>query len=337
MSKILITGASGFIGYHLVNCLIKRGDEIRCLVRKSSNIGLISVLPIEIVYGDVSDADSLEKAVDKVDCVYHLAGLTKEIKPGQFRAVNTEGTKNLVETCLKRSEPPKIIHVSSLAAAGPGSKESPKKETDAPHPVSLYGLSKFEAEKHLIAVSDKIPCTIVRPPFVFGEGDRASLDLFKLVYKTHTHLIPGWINRMFSFVHASDLSNFMIKVEEYGETLDPDSETSGNGIYFISCGEDVKFSVFGKMIGKSLGIEPTIVLPCPPLMVLVAGITCELSKRLTGISGAFDWNKAKESIRGPWICSAEKGRNQLNFKPEKSLQERLNQTAHWYRENSWIR
>ena len=336
MSKILITGASGFIGHHLVDCLTKRGDEIRCLVRKSSNTNLISGFPVEFVYGDVSDSESLKKAVDQVDCVYHLAGVTREAKRGQFLEVNTQGTKNLVDECLRHPNPPRIVYVSSLAAAGPGSKESPKKETDIVHPISLYGVSKCEAERYLISVSDKISCSVVRPPFVFGEGDRASLELFKLVYKTRLHLIPGWINRMFSFVHACDLSNFLIKVEEHGEKLDLGSEISGNGVYFTSCGEDVKFSDFGRMIGKSLGIEKTITLPCPPLVVLIVGITCEMSKRIAGVSGALDWNKAKESISGPWICSSEKGRKQLGFRPEKTLQERLDQTAMWYKERAWI-
>lgn len=336
MKNILVTGASGFIGQHLVKLLCSQGKNVRVLVRKSSNLDSLADHSIERVFGDVCERNSLQNALAGVTSVYHLAGLTRENKLGDFQRVNVEGTENLLQAALEQANPPRFVYVSSLAAGGPGRKNVPKSESDLSCPISAYGKSKLEAEKRLIAASDRISVSIIRPPIVFGEGDWASVELFRVVKKSRLHLVPGWCDPRFSFIHAADLSRFLVLVEEKGERLAPESETDGRGIYYVDTGEHVPYSEFGRMIGAALNLPKTKILHCPPIAVLTVGWFGEIGKKILGKTVPFDWNKARESLSGPWICSSEKGRKQLDFAPEKPLQERLNETAKWYLENGWL-
>ncbi len=336
MTTTLITGANGFIGYHLAKQLCEKGSPVRCLVRRSSDTQRLQSLPVEIVYGEIRDRSSLLNALNGVGSVYHLAGLTRETRPGLFQEVNVGGTRNLAEECLKLNPAPTVVFVSSLAAAGPAKNGRPKTEADPARPMSAYGKSKLDAERIWIEYSETIPCSVVRPPIVFGETDEMSLELFRVVQRTHFHFLPGWINRPFSFIHASDLAELLIRIPERGEHLTPESEKTGQGIYFANCGENVRFAEFGRMIGHSLELRHTFVFRCPPLAVLAFGLYCEVIKRISGGSVSLDWNKAKESLCGPWICDGGKAQKQLGFVPGKSLQERLNQTTLWYKENGFL-
>ncbi|MGL6194828.1 MAG: NAD-dependent epimerase/dehydratase family protein [Thermoguttaceae bacterium] len=345
MNKVLITGASGFIGFHLVKLLRSLGVEVRCLTRAKSNRNLIEKYSVEFVVGDVCDKESLTSALRGVTTVYHLAGVTKESYKGQFFDVNTQGTCNLLEVASQMSNPPKIICVSSLAAAGPAQKNNVcsmqnkhfvKHENDKPLPVSPYGKSKLAAEKVAFEMSQKVPCSIVRPPIVFGEADVACLELFKIVQKMHIHVVPGWFNKPYSYIHAADLVELLVRVNESGENVTSRSEDTGEGIYFVAAENDITFAEFGLEIGKSLEQERTFVMHCPPLFVLIAGFFNEMTKKIFGKSGPLDLNKAKEALCGPWVCCAEKARKQLGFATAKNLQERINQTTHWYLENGML-
>ena len=335
MTKTLITGANGFIGYHLVKTLCEAGRPVRCLVRPSSDTKWINAFPVEYVHGEMNNRESLAQALDNVSVVFHLAGITQETPRASFQQVNVEGTKNLLEESLRLLPPPLFLFVSSLAAAGPARRNRPKVETDPPKPVSAYGKSKWAAEQILIDHSQKLPCSIVRPPFVFGETDDKTLAIFQAIRRTGLHLIPGWYNRFFSFLHATDLANLLLLVEKQGERLTPNSISTGQGIYFASCYEDIRYAELGKMIGSALHRANIPTVKSPPIAVYIYGIYGEIKKRL-GKNTAFDWNKAWESLNGPWICNGEKAQKQLGFQPACSLQERLNQTTKWYQENGLL-
>ena len=339
MPKTLVTGASGFIGRHVVPLLVERGHDVRCLVRPSSDCRFLRQFSVEFVHGDVTDSDSLHKAVDSVQFVFHLAGVAQVVSNRRFFDLHTQGTVNTAEACLRQPSSPRLIHVSSLAAVGPARNKKPIQESAFPKPVSSYGHSKFFAEKELCARADRLSCSIVRPPYVFGEGDHASMPLFQMIYKRRIHLIPGFFNSLYSFIHAEDLAHLLIKVAEEGETLTKNSvpastsdqqTENGQGIYNASGGEMISFGDFGRLVGKGFGHDKIRVLKIPPLGCIGAGLYFETLKKITGKTVPLDWNKICEALRGPWICDDEKMRNRLGFSSLKPLHERIEQTAKWY-------
>ncbi len=145
--RSLVTGASGFIGRRLARELVRRGDEVACLVRRTSRTAPLSGLPVELVVGDLGDPGSLDAAVKGRDRVFHLAGVVQALDEADFDTANTRGTANLVGACLRAAPGLKrFVFVSSIAAAGPSGPGRPVVETDAPKPVSAYGRSKLAAE-----------------------------------------------------------------------------------------------------------------------------------------------------------------------------------------------
>lgn len=341
MARILVTGASGFIGMHVVKRLVSDGHQVRCMIRSSSSTELIRDEPLDFVHGELGAAETLEKAVENTDIVYHVAGLTRARFAHHFTTINVGGLENLLTVCARQQTPPRVVAISSLAAAGPARKKIPLVETDTPKPISAYGRSKLEMEKIATRFAAQVPISLVRPPYVVGEADVANAPLFQMIARYGIHPSPGWCDRDFSFVHATDLVAMLVKISERGESLTPSSldATSadfGRGIYFTSS-IILSFHEFGRRIGQALGREKTRVLRVPPVGVWGVGIFGEIRKWLTGrINEPVDLNKAREALSGPWICSNDKITQQLNFTPERSFDERLAQTANWYRAHKML-
>ena len=181
MSKTLVTGASGFIGTHLVRALVEKGHAVTCLVRQRSVVKPLEALGTRLCAGDVTDANSLTSAVNGQDVVFHLAGRTRALNAHEFHAVNEGGTRAVAQACAAQTPPPVLVIVSSLAAAGPSTLDRPHVETDPSAPVSHYGRSKRAGELAAAAMAHRIPVTVVRPPIVIGPGDRLGLPLFASV------------------------------------------------------------------------------------------------------------------------------------------------------------
>ena len=190
MTHALVTGASGFIGSHLVRALADSGAEITCLVREHSDCSRLVPYNPRLVIGDVSDADSLKHIFRGVDVVYHLAGATKSLRPLEMELANVQGVRNVARTCASQPQPPTLIHISSLAAGGPALAGRPRIETDVANPVSNYGHSKLAGEYAARLLADDIPLTIIRPPIVLGEADRDGLTTFESIAHWNLHMVP---------------------------------------------------------------------------------------------------------------------------------------------------
>jgi len=332
MKRALITGGTGFIGYHLVRRLCQENVSVRCLVRQTSSRVLLQPFDVEYCVGDLGDAESLHQAASGCDVVFHLAGQVRARNSREFDAANRFGTENIAKAAAASSTPPVFVYVSSLAAAGNSTPDQPRRETDPPMPISQYGKSKLAGEIALMSFASQMPCTIVRPSIVFGEADRMNLELFKTIKKLGFCPIPGYSDKFYSWIHAGDLSDLLVAAAKRGERLGQDQPT-GCGIYFASCDSGRKLSEVGRFIGRSLGSEHVRAVQCTPVVLWTVSTLYEITKRLTG-KASFDWAKAWESLHH-WTCSPKKACTQLNFSPQ-PLEERISQTAQWFKEQGWL-
>jgi len=149
--KVFLTGATGFVGSHILDSLRQRGVAVRILVRPTSDDRFIRphLHQIELQAGSIADPASLRRALDGVTHVIHCAGATKALSTEEFFQVNQAGTRNLVEAVNQHGSIERLVHISSLAAAGPSAPDRPRRESDPLAPVSIYGQSKLAGEQEV--------------------------------------------------------------------------------------------------------------------------------------------------------------------------------------------
>jgi len=340
MADVLVTGASGFIGFHLAQAAIAQGNRVTCLVRKTSAIDRLAPLPVRLVYGDLADRESLCAAVAGKTVVYHVAGCTKALHARQFYRVNAEGPRNVAEACARQPNPPVLVTVSSLAAVGPSTAERPHVEADPLRPVSHYGRSKKSGELAVRSYADRVPITVIRPPMVLGEWDRQGVTLFRTVGRLGIHLVPGWKPRRYSLIHVADLVGALISAAQRGARLAPpgcaDPRAAARGIYFAAAEEQVTYGQLGRMVGVALGRRRVWTLPVGMRLVWVIACGVDLTGQLLRRPLYLNLDKAREVTAGSWTCSPQAAVKELGFSVGAPVLERLRQTGAWYREAGWL-
>jgi nucleoside-diphosphate-sugar epimerase len=340
MASVLVTGGSGFIGWHSVRALLARGDDVTCLVRETSCLDRLRSLPVKLAYGDVTDYESLSEAVAGKSVVYHLAAIGTALRREDLFRINERGAENVARQCARQSSPPVLVVVSSLAAGGPTTAGRERTESDPSAPVSNYGCSKRAGELAVRRYADRVPTTIIRPSVVFGEADHYCLPLFRMVYRHGIHFAPSFSKRRFSFLHADDLVSLLLLAAERGERLNPaaaeDNGCDAAGLYYASSGEHPVYHEVGRIIGEAAGRARTRVISAGPLWVWSVAAALDIAGRLRGRPAVFSIDKAREARAGHWVCSARKAIEQLGYRVAKPLAERIRQTAHWYLQEGWL-
>jgi nucleoside-diphosphate-sugar epimerase len=335
--SVLVTGASGFIGQRLVCRLIERGDRVSCLVRTTSRIDELRSSGAQLIVGDTTDRASIERALaeSQPDVVFHLAGLVKALRTEDFLRVNAGGAEAVVAACADRAERPVLVVVSSLAAAGPCAGDQPRVEGDSSAPVSAYGRSKLAGELPAARHAGETEITIVRPPMVFGPGDRGVLEMFRPIARSGLHVVPGWKQRRVSLIHVADLVSLLLLAAEKGERLHPGG-VPGQGIYFVAAEHDPTYAELGQAMARALGMKRATVVHLPGPLVRLVGLCGDMVGRVRQRPPWVNSDKMAECLAGSWTCSSAKARAQLGWSPAATLGERLRETAEWYRQAEWL-
>lgn len=329
--RVLLTGGTGFIGAAVARELIAAGHEVRGLVRKTSKTELLESTGARLVVGDVGDRPSLDAALDGIDGVVHLAGVTKARTVDEFYRVNGGGTRKLAEACADRSTPPRLLYVSSIAAGGPSTPERPRTEDEPPNPISHYGKSKLDGELAVRALAGRLPAVIARPPIVFGPRDLDFFEVYKLA-RVGLVLKAGFGLKRFSIVHVDDLAQGLARALAHGATIQPDGT---GGVYHLSDPGAYTWEELGQIVARSLGKRARVVT-VPVAFSLVAALGKELQGLIQKKPQILNLDKVREIRGASWTCDTQKARNELQFTPELPLRDRVAQTTAWYRQNGWI-
>lgn len=331
MEKVLVTGATGFIGGRLVAQLLELCDDVVCVVRNGSDLQGLDALGCSIVRGDVChDLNSLQVAMSGVDIVFHLAAVTSAVRPADLIKTNTQGMRNVLEACAFQSMPPKLIFISSLAAVGPSIGAEAHCESDVLNPISPYGESKAECECLAREYANRVSVSIVRPPIVLGGGDLKGLRLFRAIEKLRVHFVNGFTEKFFSVIHVDDLTTAIIRVAQDGRPVQ--AARAGQGIYFVSADETPSYADLGRIIGRALGQRRTPTIPVPRFFMLGVASINELVGRVTQRPAYLNLGKIKDAFAGSWICSNQKILDELGFCAERSFADRVAQTVASYRD-----
>ena len=321
--KALVTGATGFVGGHVAEALRRRGDEVTVLVRSASKAEGLARLGARTVSGDLHDAAALAHAVEGQDEVYHVAGVVAARSETEFLASNREGTANLV-AAASRAGGPRLVLVSSMAAAGPAAKGAPLTGREPPHPVTAYGRSKLAAEQVVTAAS--LPWTIIRPPTVYGPRDREILKVFRLA---RFGLAPvfGDGTQELSAVHAADLAEALIAAAR--------SEAAIGRVYYACHPEVVTSAEFVRQVGGVMGRRVALVSVPAPLGRGLLALT-ESAARLAGQATILTRDKANEFFQSAWTGDPAPLTRDTGWRATHDLRSGLVDTYLWYRSAGWL-
>jgi dihydroflavonol-4-reductase len=320
--RALVTGATGFVGSHLVDALKRRGAEVTALARSAEKGAALANQGIRVVAGHLHDPAALLTAARSQDVVFHVAGVVAARSENEFLRANRDGTRAVVEAAqgagIKR-----FVLVSSLAAGGPSPRGLPLDGSEIPRPVTAYGRSKLAGER--VVAESSLCWSIVRPPMVYGPRDREVLKVFRLV-RWGIAPVFGDGTQELSAVHAADLANALILVGE--------SESCGRR--YIACHPEVFTSVeFARAVGRAMERSPrTLRVPGPVGRTLL--LVTESVARLTGQSTILTTDKANEFFQPAWTGDPGPLMRDCGWRPAYDLQTGLADTYHWYRKAGWL-
>ena len=331
--KILITGASGFIGSFIVEEALNRGFETWAAVRKSSSRAFLKDERIHFIELNLSSEEQLKQQLKDIqfDYVVHAAGVTKCLHKEDFFRINTEGTKNLVRALLDLQMPLKrFVYISSLSIMGAIREEQPYqeiRERDQAQPNTAYGKSKLEAEQWLNSLNEKLfPFIILRPTGVYGPRERDYFMMAKSI-QSHIDFAVGFKQQDITFVYVTDVVQAVFLALEKGET---------GRCYFLSDGEVYQSSTFSDLIRKELGNPWWIRITAPLWLLRIITFCGEYMGHLTGKVTALNNDKYNIMKQRNWRCDISPARQELGYEPQVKLEEGVHKSIVWYKKNKWL-
>ena len=319
----LVTGASGFVGSHVVDALVEEGWRVRAVLRERSSARWLPAGRVEVVRAALDGGPALRSALADVRVVFHLAGLTSAPSPAAYRHANVTCTEHLLRAAREVVPGALVVHCSSLAAAGPSGTGRPLREDDPPRPIGPYGISKLEAERAVQAAG--LDHVIVRPPAVYGPRDADILTVFRLA-RRGLALRTGPADQRLSLVHVRDLAHGFLDAAERG---------SNRGVFFMSDGEVHSWREVVAAIGRAVGRRVREV-GVPPAVALALARTSRALARTTGARPLLTPERARDLAQAGWACDDGRARRELDYRSRFDLDEGMRDTVAWYLANRWL-
>jgi nucleoside-diphosphate-sugar epimerase len=297
-----------------------------CLIRKSSNLQWIENLEVELLTGKYSDKKFLSQAVGGMDYIFHLGAVIDASNWNIYYRVNVENTINLLNACVGANPGiKKFIFVSSIAAAGPSINKEPLKESDEGKTVSLYGKSKYMAEKASRAFFDKLPVVILRPTNVLGIRQKELLSILMLVRKRIIPLL-GNGDKQTSICFVQDVVRALIMAAE-------NKKVKGK-TYFLASEEAYSWRVMLDFIRREFNYSLVLKIPYPVL--LLTAFLAKLVADLTGNRPLITPRELSSVRKHYWIHDVTLIKKELGFSPEIKFEAGLNKIINWYRQNGYF-
>jgi nucleoside-diphosphate-sugar epimerase len=317
--SVSITGATGFLGWHLCEAFRDAGWPVRGIVRPGNR----KPVPANIaVVESALDASSLMRAVAGSSVLVHSAALLRAATEVEIARVNVEGTRAAVQAANAAGA--RLLFISSQAAIGPSPPARPSRESDEPRPLTAYGRSKLAAEA-IVRSEARGPWSIVRPSAVYGPRDQGFLTVFRLA-RRGMFLMATPPDTPFTFIHVDDLVRAMV-------VASTDDRAIGD-TFFLGHPESSTAGDLMRAIAEAFG-RPYRPVALPGAALSIAGAVGDLCWKL-GFTPAVDSARATELRAGGFVCSVDRVRDVLGFTAGRRLSEGVAQTARWYREQAWV-
>jgi len=329
LKKVLITGATGFIGGYITKAAVNRGWQVYTGIRKNSNLDYIKELNVQLLELNLNDPASLEAVLMELnpDIIIHNAGLTKANSQEELNFVNGELTHNLAKASqFPGNNLSKFVFMSSLASYGPADNHGQDQINDqcTPHPVTMYGKSKLLAETLLKEIPN-LPYIILRPTAVYGPREKDLFSVFKMV-ASGLGLYTGKGNQKLTFIHVYDLVELIIRLAE--------NEVVAKS-YFVSDGQTYSPTELNSIIAKNLG-KKIVNFGLPLWLVNIVAYLSEWVGKISGKVPALNADKLHHIKTWNLQCDVEALYRDTQYTPQYKLEKGIAETVQWYKTNNWI-
>lgn len=323
--KVLVTGASGFLGSHTAERLQHAGHELRLLMRKTSSTEHLTDVHYERVEGDVADAASLRRAVEGMDAVVHIAGLMSAKTYEEYEAINARATGELLYAA-KDAGVQRFVYASSLAAGGP-SPNGHVQPIEPSLPISPYGKTKLAGEFLVRAERLRLNTSVVRLPVIYGPRDRGLLPFFIMANLGFLTVYGNGENKL-SWIHVYDAADALATVLER-------SERPGS-VFTVCDGPPHTWTELATGVGDAFGKNLKVIKVQGGLAAGVASV----ANLVSGISKSrlpLTSEKVQEMSHRYWVCDNAEIEQQLGWRPDVPYREGIRDTLAWYREHDWLK
>lgn len=323
--RAFLTGATGFVGGHLVDRLLAGGHTATALVRSPAKAAGLAARGVTLVRGDLDDRAALRQGMAEADVVIHVAALTGAVDEQEFLHANRDGTANVLAASAEAPKRPRVVYVSSMAAGGPARRGTPKRDAGDDHPVTMYGRSKLAGETVLRASGH--PFTILRPPTVYGPRDQDNLLTVFRAAKVGVAPVFGDGSMEMSAIYVIDLAEACIAAAR--------SERTTGGTFYVNHPEVVTSAELVRRIGRTMGRRVRLIgipeLVARGILTLTGGFAAAF-KRKTILRA----DKANEFYQEAWTGDPAPFTALTGWQARVDLTTGLAETYRSYQDAGWL-